>query len=105
MFKVTQRDYSVELLKALKAHFKVGKIRLENAKTGSLMYIVTNLEDIKNVIIPFFDENQLITSKNLDYQDWKKAFLLHVETIGNKKEDYPREEIFSIKENMNNRRS
>lgn len=69
IFKVSQRDYSVELLKALKAHFGVGNIRLENDKNGTLMYAVSDRNHLKNVIIPFFDKNPLVTSKALDYED------------------------------------
>ena len=54
---------------ALLSHFKVGKIRLENEATGSLMYAVTNRKELREVIIPFFDKYPLVTSKALDYQD------------------------------------
>lgn len=53
LFKVSLRDYSVKLLIALLSHFKVGKIRLENEATGSLMYAVTNRKELREVIIPF----------------------------------------------------
>lgn len=99
IFKVSQRDYSVELLKALKAHFKVGHIRLENEKTGSLMYAVTDRNDLRNVIIPFIDKFPLVTSKALDYQDWKKALLMCMD--GNPTAD----EIDIIRAGMNRGRS
>jgi hypothetical protein len=76
IFKVSQRDYSKELLMALKAHLKVGNIRLENEKNGTLMFAVGDLNELKEVIIPFFDKYPLVTSKALDYEDWKKAIFL-----------------------------
>lgn len=69
IFRVSQRDHSVKLLQALKAHFKVGQIGIENKETNSLVYSVTSRKDLINVIVPFFDQHPLVTSKALDYLD------------------------------------
>jgi len=41
-------------------------------------YVVSNLSDVMNVIIPFFDAHSLFTSKSLDYGDWKPLIQMKV---------------------------
>jgi hypothetical protein len=61
---------------------------------------ITLQDDIFNIIIPHFDKYPLLTSKNLDLLDFKKAAFL----LKNKSDLYENE-ILSIKNNMNNKRS
>lgn len=39
-------------------------------------YVVSNMSDISNIVIPFFDKYSLLTTKSLDYKDWKKLIEL-----------------------------
>lgn len=64
---------------------------------------VTKLDDILNKIIPHFDKYPLLTSKNLDYQDFRKVAYMMKDGLHLDKEGM--EKIISIKENMNSLRS
>lgn len=70
---------------------------LNNRKENAYKYNVAELEDIFNIIIPHFDKYPLLTSKNLDYLDFKKvAYIL--------RNKLDLDEIISIKNNMNSKR-
>lgn len=74
-FKVTQSYCSYEILVYLKEHFKCGIICIDNRKTKGYKYQVNNTNDIMTKIIPQLDKYPLITSKKLDYEDWKYALI------------------------------
>jgi len=102
-FKITQKDHSMGILYDLQKYFKCGIIVLDNKKYNAYKFIVTKNEDLFNIILPHFDKYPLITSKNLDYLDFKKVVLmckngLHLINSNRKK-------IFIIKNNMNSKRS
>jgi hypothetical protein len=98
-FKVTQKEHSLGILYDLKKFFNCGHIHIDNKKENAYKYNVAKLDDIINIIIPHFDKYPLLTSKNLDYLDFRKAaFLLK------SKSDFYANEILFIKNNMNNKR-
>jgi hypothetical protein len=61
---------------------------------------VANSSNIVNIIIPHFDKYPLVTSKQLDYLDFKKTLLLYLE-----KNSSCKDKILLIKNNMNKKRS
>ena len=63
------------------------------------MFAITDRKDLRNVVIPFFDKHPLVTSKALDYQNWKKALIKCMD------ENPTKEEIDEIRAGMNSRRS
>src|SRR5271170_4644750 len=75
-FKITQKKYSLELLLKVKEFFKCGRISVDNSKTETLKYVVTDINDIISKIIPHFDKYNLKTSKYLNYVDFKEGALL-----------------------------
>lgn len=75
-FKITQMAYSKELLIQLQRFFNCGRIVIDNAKTKSLKFTVTDITTIVEVIIPFFDTNPLLSSKFLDYQAFREIAML-----------------------------
>lgn len=108
-FEITQKDVddTLYMLYNIQEYFNCGEIILDlkqfdkNYKTYK--FVVTNIEDLCNIILPHFDKYPLITSKHLDYLDFKKVVLmckedLHLININ-------REKIFSIINNMNSKRS
>lgn len=102
-FKITQRDHSKDILYKIKDYFNCGRINIDNRKTKTMKYVVTNIDDLLNIIIPHFDEYPLLTSKYLNYVDFKNATLLmkdkghyNLEGINNLKD---------IKSKMNKSRS
>lgn len=70
-FAVVQGAKSVETLKSLQDFFKVGGVyinrRYDNHKEHLYRYSVCKREDLINVIIPFFLQNTLKTSKKNDF--------------------------------------
>jgi hypothetical protein len=68
--KLTQRDYSVEMLHAVQAYFGgVGNIVIDNAETGSLKLTIHDRKILLRIAVPLFDKYPLLTSRYLDYQD------------------------------------
>lgn len=91
------------ILLDLKEYFGCGNICIDNRKENAYKFVVTKIDDIITKIIPHLDKHPLITSKNLDYQDWKKVALLV-----KAKEHLNKEvlnDIILIKNNMNSLRT
>ena len=102
-FKVTQKTHSEGILYELKEFFECGSIVIDNRKTDTKKYHITALSDILEKIIPHFESYPCLTSKNLNYLDWKKIAL-----IISKKEHLTikgMEEIISLASKMNKERS
>jgi LAGLIDADG endonuclease len=102
-FKISQKKHSVGLLYEIKKFFGCGRINVDNNKTDTMKFVITNIDDLMNKVIPHFDEYTLKTSKCLNYLDFKKAVF-----IMNEKEHYNIEGINNlkkIKSNMNKARS
>jgi hypothetical protein len=102
-YKVTQKNHSGGILYDLQRYFECGNINLDNRGEDALKFNVTKLDDIISKVIAHFDKYPLLTSKNLDYQDFRRvAYMmrdgLHLNEGG-------MAEILAIKENMNSKRS
>lgn len=99
--KVTQKEHSMGILLDLQNFFGCGNISIDNRKENAYKFSVYKIDDILTKIIPHLDNYPLLTSKNLDYLDFKKvAFLMkdkvHLKDV---------EDIQAIKKNMNSSRS
>ena len=104
-FKVTQRDHSKEMLFALREFFNCGNVVIDNSKFSTLKFVIGDLNKINTIIIPHFDKYPLVSSKHLDYLDFKKAVGLLANkniTLGDKENI---EKIKKIKDSMNKKRS
>ena len=70
-FAVTQGAKSVECLQMLKEFFRVGDIylnrRFDNHKEHLYRYSVARRSDLLRVVIPFFQQYRLRTSKQFDF--------------------------------------
>jgi hypothetical protein len=75
-FKITQKKYSHELLIKVKEFFQCGRISVDNSKTETMKYVVTDINDIVGKVIPHFDQYNLKTSKYLNFIDFKEGALL-----------------------------
>lgn len=77
-FAVTQGESSLSSLEELKDFFGVGSIylnrRYDNHKEHLYRYVVRKREDIKNIIIPFFQKNQLHTIKRDNFDKFTRCF-------------------------------
>jgi len=102
-FKVTQKNTSSYVLHAKIGYFKCGRVNIDNRKYSADKFVVTSLNDLVFIIIPFFDKYSLITKKYLDYLDFKQVL-----EIMNKGEPRPTDggliKIRKIKSGMNRNR-
>src|SRR3989344_4159407 len=71
-FAVTQGESSLQSLQLLKDFFGVGalypNIRYDNHKENLYRYVVRRREDLQKVIVPFFQEYPLQTSKRKNFE-------------------------------------
>jgi hypothetical protein len=70
-FIVTQHVRDKELLKSMVNYLGCGRYELGTLSGG--YYVVSNYDDIKGIIIPFFDKYPLLGIKFLDFIDLKKG--------------------------------
>ena len=70
-FVVTQGEKSKKSLEILQKHFNCGKIyvnkRYDNHNENVYRYCVRTRKELTEIIIPFFQENQLKTAKKKDF--------------------------------------
>ncbi len=75
--EMKQHSNSSSVLNLVKKYFKnKGHISFSNKQKSVMRFKISNLNDILNVVIPHFDQYPLITSKYLNYIDFKKAILI-----------------------------
>jgi hypothetical protein len=68
----------IATLYEIQSKLGVGSVWLEG---DTAVYQIKSFEDIKNVIIPLFDLIPLLTTKVLDYHDFKAAVMLKGNTV------------------------
>jgi len=78
--KITQHWHSADLLFIIKDFIGCGSVVIDNRRDKTLKYHLTNFKDIKRSLLPLLEENPLLTSKRLDYLDFKKI----IEIVENK---------------------
>jgi hypothetical protein len=97
-FSIAQHSRDTELLKHFITIFGCGRIEL-NLSRSAVYFVVTNLQDITDKVIPFFEKYPIKGVKASDYEDFKKVGVLMT------KKDHLTEkgiaEIKLIKSNMN----
>jgi hypothetical protein len=75
-FVVTQGEKSVDTLYQLKNFFDCGQVfinrRHDNHREPIYRYCVRSLNDLMQIIIPFFKENRLKTAKKNDFDKFSK---------------------------------
>jgi hypothetical protein len=84
-FVVTQGEKSLSALHDLKEFFECGRVfvnrRKDNHKEHLYRFCVRSIADLKDKIIPFFQENQLRTAKRSDFEKFARV----LELIGERK--------------------
>lgn len=75
-FKVTQKTHSEGVLYELKDYFGCGSVVVDNRKTDTKKFHINSLNHILEKVIPHFEEFPCLTSKALNYKDWKKISLI-----------------------------
>lgn len=75
--EMKQHFHSMHILKLIKKYFSdKGSISFSNKNKSVMRFKISNLNDIVNLVIPHFDKYPLITSKYLNYNDFKKAIFI-----------------------------
>ena len=106
-FVIAQEFKSKKSLKIIQKYFGCGKVyvnrRHDNHHENLYRYCVRNRRELTEIIIPFFEKNQLKTAKREDFKKFSKIVRLmnenvHRKVIGIKK-------IAKIIEQMNHRKS
>ncbi len=92
------------MLHACVDFFGCGSVVIDNRKHNTKKFAVTKLDDLVNIIIPFFDKNPLLTSKFLNYTSFKEAVLIVSNNKG-KLTSQDLAKLSSIKSSMNTNRT
>lgn len=69
-FVITESIQNLNILEKIKKILKCGKIHVIKDQAR---YSVQNIEEIKNAIIPYFEEHMLNEKKKKDFELWSKA--------------------------------
>lgn len=101
-FQITQHSRDAELLKLLENYFNCGGFYSGSAERENQHisnYIVSNLSDISDKIVPFFENYPILGNKELDFSD----FYIALNLIQNKKhlEEFGLEQLRKLKLGMN----
>lgn len=72
-FKITQKSMNKSVLEGIVDYFGVGKVHTDNSFTATLKFQTQDIPFIREKVIPHFDKYPLMSSKYMDYTDWKKC--------------------------------
>lgn len=101
VFGLTQHIRDLHLFNTIKSFFNCGVIETKPSRPNEVNFIVTNLSDICEIIIPFFEQNNIIGVKYFDFLDFSKASIL-IQKKNKTQEEI--DNITSIKNGMNSKR-
>ena len=96
-FRIVQHKKDIKLLYALKKYFKSGVVRVNHGDRYELR--IRSINALKNIVIPFFEKNRLLTQKRYDFEKFRKVIF-----IIDKQEHLTKdgiEKIFKIIRSMN----
>ena len=102
-FVITQGEKSLRALKMVQSFFGIGNIfvnrRHDNHRENLYRYCVRSVQDLDEIIVPFFSNYPLKSAKSADFEKFKLCLML----IKNKQHliDSGLEEIRTIKSTMN----
>jgi len=69
-FIITEPKENIHILKKAQRHIGCGKITVAK---NQARFSVQDIDDIVNIIVPFFTKNRLSGKKDKEFQLWKKA--------------------------------
>lgn len=73
-FKISQKNTNLRVLYFIKKNLGVGSV-VED-KDNMAHFLVRDIESLTNIIIPIFDRNPLLTSKEFSYKKFKKCLTI-----------------------------
>jgi hypothetical protein len=102
LFRISLHVHDKNALEHIKATLGCGRI---SSDRNTLTFIISRIEDIRDILILVFEEFPLNTKKHLDYLAFKKAFLMYInrDSSNLSKEDLFKE-IILLKDSMNDKR-
>ena len=74
-FQLTQHTRDIELINNLKEYLDYGQTTVYD-NHNFIKYVVSNISDIMEKVIPFFDKYSIVGVKSQDYEDLKKVVLM-----------------------------
>lgn len=74
-FQIVQSSYNLRLLYSIKSELKIGSVTIKR-NNQMAVFSVSNQAHLIKKIIPLFDTYPLLTSKNFNYQLFKKSLLI-----------------------------
>jgi hypothetical protein len=89
-FEINLHEKDIDILYKIKSFFSVGSIYKRPSKK-IVVYRVSNVSDLNEVIIPHFKKYPLISKKNIDFILWSKVLNLML-----KKEHLKKPGFFTI---------
>jgi hypothetical protein len=84
-FTVVQHEVDVQILHALKAHFGCGSVGVNRKDSTStrMHYRCKSVKDLHEKIIPFFEQHQLKTKKQVEFKKFRDIVRLMYEGYHN----------------------
>ena len=101
-FSITQHSRDMLLLEKFLAFFNCGRIK-KDSRYSVHYYVVTNVKDITDKIIPFFNKYNTIGVKSLNFADWREGAEIIKTKAHLSKAGF--EQIRTIQSRMNSKRS
>ncbi len=74
-FTVVQHQRDVQILHALKRHFKCGVVRTNHGDRLAYRYRVRDTQHLLTIIIPFFEKHPLKTKKRINFEKFRQVLL------------------------------
>lgn len=74
-FQLTQHTRDIELINNLKEYLDCGQTTVYNDH-NFIKYVVSNISDIMEKVLPFFDKYSIVGVKYQDYEDFKQVALM-----------------------------
>jgi hypothetical protein len=105
-FVITQGAKSLPALEIIKDYFGCGRLfinkRYDNHREHLYRYCVRSIQDLKQIVVPFFEKNQLKTYKKNDFKVFSKIIGLMFTGVHSKKSGMNR--IAKLVEKMNRKK-
>lgn len=101
-FTIAQHSRDMLLLEKFTTFFNCGRIK-KDSRHSVHYYVVTNIKDITNKIMPFFKKNKIKGVKSLNFADWCEGAEIIKSKAHLSKEGV--EHIRTIQSRMNSKRS
>jgi hypothetical protein len=95
--QIIQKESSQQVLYAIKEYFQVGNIYLKKSPVGMASYEINKIHDLVTIIVPFFEQYPLMSSKFINFELWKNCVNL-IYSKHNFKEKLSQADIEQLKE-------